>query len=76
MNKRAKVTGPVVMPEAQMPMMVGEVAKEDPTWKEGRQLRDEAERALKRLLIHEATVGHSWNIGDVARAIDALRGHR
>lgn len=70
------VEGPVPMPEMPMMNVAGQVAMkeavEDPVWRESRQLREEAERALKRLLVHEATVGHGWRLSSVADAIKAL----
>lgn len=64
-----------------MPMMAGRVGqylpepRPDPNWEEGNRLREEANRALKRLLVHSVTMTDNAHLTSVtAKALEALRG--
>lgn len=68
--------GPVPMP-AGMPILMGQTADRmpvDPNFEEGGKLREEASRALTRLLVHEAQHS-SWRVESVAKALSALRSY-
>ena len=82
-------TGAALKPEMPMPAMnvTGQVAmnvitdqgaKEafpDPHYQEGISLREEAVRALRRLVTHEATVGQQYRLSSAVKALEALRGY-
>lgn len=65
------------MPMPAMPMNVAaEMPRVDPAREEGNKLADEARRALRRLLAHEAAQEYSWRLGMAAKSLDALDGNR